>query len=232
MNEERIIKFGKILKLMRIEKFARMYSSKNDIRVALIHHIKAIDIENFNLIIKYLTTDRKAITPELFFQHYISSSLNSFKEKMLLITFDDGLYSSYRTAKTILSRYNIKAIFFVPTEIFELKNKDDMKFFAYKNIYHKTLPLGSFTEDEYVTMNENNILELRDLGHWILPHTHSHCNISDITSEELVNSELIKPKLILEELLKEKINAFAFPEGSERTVNGYAYKYINFVLPV
>lgn len=229
MKEERIIKVSKFLKQIRIGELSKIFLCKNNIRIAVIHHIKTTDTENFNLIIKYLTTVRKIITPELFFQYYISNPISSFKEKMLLITFDDGLYSSYRAAKTILSKYNIKAIFFIPTEIFELKSKDAMRFFAYKNIYHKEFPLESFTEDEFVTMDKNNILELRNLGHWILPHTHSHCNMSDIISEELVNNELIKPKLMLEDLLKEKINAFAFPEGSERAVNGFAYKHIKLI---
>ena len=192
----------------------------------MIHHVKPTDMENFDSIMSYLNNVRKIISPDEFFQYYTSGSGNSIYRRLLLITFDDGLYSNYYAAKTILSKYGIKAIFFIPTKIFELESKEEMRTFAYKNLYLEKYPLESLTEAEYVTMNRDNVLELRRQGHLILPHTHSHCNISDIIIEDLVCSELVKPKLILEELLKEEINAFAFPTGTEKDINVFSYRRI------
>ncbi len=226
MNKKQIIKFGRILKLLRMDIIPKIYEPKNNIRIALTHYVKPADMDNFNSIISYLNNVRRIISPDEFFQYYISGSDNSIYGKLLLMTFDDGLYSSYGAAQTVLCKYGIKAIFFIPTQIFELENKEQMKKFAYKNLYHQERPLESLTEAEYVTMKKEHILQLRKQGHWILPHTHSHCNISDITTEDLVYSELIKPKLILEEFLKERIEGFAFPEGTEKTINAFSYRHI------
>ncbi|MEO0223568.1 MAG: polysaccharide deacetylase family protein [candidate division WOR-3 bacterium] len=53
----------------------------------------------------------------------------------VLLTFDDGLKSQYENALEILEKYNIKAIFFIPTKIIELKSKEEMEFFSIKNIH-------------------------------------------------------------------------------------------------
>ncbi len=66
---------------------------------------------------------------DLFFESY-------FKNDMcVLLTFDDGLKSQYENALEILEKYNIKAIFFIPTKIIELKSKEEMEFFSIKNIH-------------------------------------------------------------------------------------------------
>ena len=41
-----------------------------------------------------------------------------------------------------------------------------------------------------------------------------------------VDKEIVRPKKILEDLLHTKINAFAFPVGTERVVSSYAFPQI------
>jgi peptidoglycan/xylan/chitin deacetylase (PgdA/CDA1 family) len=226
MNEKQMVRFGKIFKALRMEVVSKIYTPKDNIRVSMVHYVKPEDMENFNSIIGYLKSIRKIISPDEFFRCYTSGSDSSIRGRLLLITFDDGLYSNYCAAKTILSKYDIKAIFFIPTKIFELKNKEEMRAFAYKNLYLEKYPLESLTEAEYITMTRDNVMELRRQGHWVLPHTHSHRSISDITSEDSAYAELVKPKLIIEELLKEEINAFAFSMGTERDISAFSYRRI------
>ena len=219
MDERQIIKFGKVFKLFHTDYISKVLAPKNNIRVALTHYVKPGDMENFDSIICYLCNVRRFIIPDDFFRYYTTGIKNCVSEKMLLMTFDDGLYSSYLAAKKVLSKYNIRAIFFIPTKILEFKNKRQMLESAYERLNQK----GHLHEAEYVTMSKENIIELKKDGHWILPHTHSHCNVSDITTEESVYSELVKPKHLLEEFFKEKITSFAFPYGTERDMNAFSF---------
>ena len=43
------------------------------------------------------------------------------------MTFDDGYKSNYSFAMEVLSKYKIKAIFFIPTKIFDLKKVIQIK---------------------------------------------------------------------------------------------------------
>ena len=164
------------------------------------------------------------MTPESFFENY--ENMDVIREDQFLITFDDGLYSSFYATQTILSKYNIKAVFFIPTKMFDLKSEKEMKEFAYKQIYREKIPINEIPKSLYKTMVKDHVIELSKQGHWILPHTFSHCDISGIQNTYQANMELLEPKLMLEDLLGVRIRAFAFPIGNEKVVNWFAYRYI------
>ncbi len=229
MNDKQMIKFGRVFKAMGMEAFPKIIMPEDNIRVSMLHHVKPGDLDNLDSIINYLSKVRRIISPDEFFSYYTDGSDSKISGKSLLLTFDDGLYSSYWAAKTVLAKYGIKAIFFVPTEIFSLRNKENMRKFVYHNVYSGQFQAEPLTEAEYVTMSKENVVSLRRSGHWVLPHTHSHCRISGIVNEEMVSLELLRPKSILEDVLGEEIQAFALPRGTERDINAFSYRQMTTI---
>jgi len=226
-SENKIILAGKVFRIMGLGWLAKSCQPSDNIRVTTTHYVRSTDKDNFREIVRYLTETRRVITPADFFKFYNSSNgTGELKGQSLLMTFDDGFHSSYLAAKDILSSFGIKAIFFIPTQILELKSQQDMLQFAANNINRGNIESGLLTEDEYVTMNKAEILDLHRDGHLILPHTHTHCDILDIRNQGDVERELIQPKKILEYLLGEKIESLAFPDGTERVVSSYSYDQI------
>ena len=80
------------------------------------HHIPINKIKNFERQIIFLLDDGwKFIKP----QDLLSGGYKILNKKILL-TFDDGFYSNKIIADKILKKYNIKAIFFVPSKFVEM----------------------------------------------------------------------------------------------------------------
>lgn len=220
MNQK-IIYFGKIIKLFS---FNFLKKCEPGIRVSYTHEIKDEDLSNFEENIKFLLTDHTFISPEQFFEYLDSDNIPD--GKFILMTFDDGFLSSYTAAKKILNSYNIKAIFFVPTGILDLKSDSEMLHFTKHNVYFDTIDSKELVPEEYRYMNLEKLVDLKNDGHMICPHTHSHIWIKNITNKEMVEKELIEPKRTVEKLMSTKVRAFAFPVGTEKQVSNFAYQNI------
>ena len=220
MNQK-IIYFGKVIKLFS---FNFLKKPKHGIRVTYTHEIKDEDLSNFEENIKFLLKDHTFISPEQFFEYLDNDKIP--EEKVILMTFDDGFLSSYTAAKKILNNYNIKAIFFVPTGILDLKSDSEMLHFTKHNVYFDTIDSKDLVPEEYRYMNLEQLLDLKNDGHMICPHTHSHTWIKNITNKEMVEKELVEPKRTVEKLMSTKVRAFAFPVGTEKQVSNYAYQNI------
>jgi len=224
MKEATINRIGQVLRYMQMPVVRRALSPENYIRVTYTHYVKNSDIENFRAIVQYLLKAYHMITPNEFFQ--FMSDQKGINGKHMLMTFDDGLKSSYEAAKKVLNPLNIKAIFFIPTKILELKSKEDMKNFIKHNVYYDEIAEELITNEEALTMTPDEIKDLHRDGHMILPHTHDHQKLIDIQDDQSVEKQIIQPKRILEELLITKISAFAFPIGTEKAVSSYVFPTI------
>lgn len=223
MRESSLVRIGSVFRALQLHRLRGMLSAGRNVRITCTHHVFAEDLENFENLVKYAAGIRKVITPQDFFDSY---QKKYFPEDSLLFTFDDGLLSSYRAAKEVLSKYNIKAIFFVPTAVLDFKTEDQMRRFSVSRVYFDRRNPEAFRKEEYITMGREYLLDLSKQGHVILPHTHSHCLLKDIRDEAAVQKEIKQPKELLEDLLKRKIDAMAFPVGTERVVSAYAYSRI------
>lgn len=223
MEEDSIRKIGNTLRALQFYRLSGLFAPKDNIRIAYTHHVFTKDLANFERNINFLLSDREAVTPQEFFEFY---RVGAWKGRFILFTFDDGLLSSYYAAKHILGKYKIKAIFFVPTKILELDSKEEMKRFVASQVYFNERDIDTLHQEEYLTMSRDNLIELHKEGHLILPHTHSHCRLNQITDKEGVENQIIRPKRVLEDLLGSKIEAFAFPVGTERAVSSYSYSYV------
>ena len=224
MREDMIQNIGQVLRALQIHRLQKWSEPRFGIRVTFTHHILQQHQDHFAGLVRYLAESRQAVTPGHFFKIFKKEAL--LDRRFFLMTFDDGLMSSYWAAKNILSHYNIKAIFFVPTQILDLKSEGEMKSFAAKNIHFGQRLEESFAPEEYLFMGKKEILDLDKEGHAVFPHTHSHCRIMNIQDVNDVERELVMPKRILENLLQKEMTAFAFPVGTERVVSPFAFPYI------
>lgn len=220
----RLITYGKIFRLCAMHWLARAIQPSANVRVTYTHEVKCENMENFDRIVHYLRQCRTILSPEDFLSAYADRQF--FDAKFLVMTFDDGLLSSYHATREVLDRYGIKAIFFIPTAILDLKTEDEMRHFAAEKILYNSHVQKLLTPDEFQFMTAEHLLELAANGHMICPHTHSHTFLQDIRDKETVQRELVRPKEILKNILHRKINAFAFPLGTEKQVGYYTYDWI------
>jgi peptidoglycan/xylan/chitin deacetylase (PgdA/CDA1 family) len=212
---------GRILRYAGAGAVARAAASSTNIRVTLSHYVRSGDRGQFDQIVSLLLSRRRPITPAQFFDYF--SGAASLEGKLLLISFDDGLLSSFDATQAVLNPLGIKAMFFVPTAILDLQDPVHMRRFYWERVYGKKVPLASLRPEEYVAMRVEHLRELAAQGHAVLPHTHSHMRLSEITTPTLVEDELVRPRRLLEDLLEVPAPAFAFPVGSERVVGPEAY---------
>lgn len=217
----KFILLGKFLKLIKV-----FFSGSHPkgIYVSYSHEIKNNDLANFEDLIKHISKDHKFISPESFFEYLENGILPA--DKSVLMTFDDGFISSYNAAKNILNKYGIKAIFFIPTAILNLKTDKEMIEFTRRNIYFNTINEKELVPEEYLFIKENHLIDLANDGHMICPHTYSHIWIKDIVNDKMAVTELVEPKKLIEKLLKKTVRVFAFPVGTERQAGKFAYEQI------
>jgi peptidoglycan/xylan/chitin deacetylase (PgdA/CDA1 family) len=196
------------------------------VRVVMTHAVFEEDVANFRQVVESLASRRAVVTPARFVGYYTATRSSMLSEPQLLFTFDDGLLSSYEAAQTVLNPLGIKAIFFVPTAILDLRSPQEMREFAAGQLHYGGRAPQSLRPEEYLTMTADHLRTLHSQGHMILPHTHSHTQLRHITTRKLVEQELIHPKSIIEELLDAPAVGFASPSGTARTIHGYPYLQI------
>ena len=226
MREERIIRYGELAHRLGARSLMRAVTPRPNVRVSVTHYVRPGDLDQFQRIIAYIGGLRQFLLPSEFFERYLDSAPRALDQQTHLITFDDGLQSSYEAAQRVLDPLGIKAIFFVPTKILDLETPDEMRRFALDRIYRRADTGDSLTQDHYLTMNADHLRALHAQGHMVLPHTHSHAKLSEICTEADVARELSGPRRVLEQLLQAPADGFAFPVGTERVVTRFAYDNI------
>lgn len=216
-----VLIFDIFLKILHILNFNKKFHS-NGVMVSYTHEVKSEDMKNFENLILRLRQTHNIIDPIDFFNYYEKGA--KIPERSILMTFDDGFLSSYNAAIKILKKYDIKAIFFIPTRIFELKTELEMQSFTNSNIYFDISP--KLNPDEYLFINKSQLLDLISDGHYIATHTHNHVVVKNIMNELDVELELVYPKNFLNNFFSQERAVFAFPVGTEKQVNQYIYSHI------
>jgi peptidoglycan/xylan/chitin deacetylase (PgdA/CDA1 family) len=200
-----------------------------NVRVSLTHYVGPGDFDQFRRIVTHIGSSRRFLLPSEFFAHYSDRPRRPLQDEAHLVTFDDGLLSSYEAAQWVLNPLGIKAIFFVPTKILELETPSEMRRFALDRIYRRAGAGDSLTEDHFLTMTADHLRALQAQGHMVLPHTHSHAKLSELSTEADIERELRRPRAVLEQLLQTSADGFAFPFGTERVVTSFAYEHIRAI---
>jgi peptidoglycan/xylan/chitin deacetylase (PgdA/CDA1 family) len=225
-NQRRMEFAGTAMRLLGGGLASKRLPPAQNIRVTYSHFVLKEELDRFAEIIAYIASRRKLIAPGRFFNYYDDDDAADLPpDGGLLMTFDDGLVSSYEAAQQILNPRGIKAIFFIPTAILELASPVEMRRFAWERIYDRSGDIDALRVEEYVTMGVDHLRELAGQGHMILPHTHSHAKLSGILTAEDVQRELVRPKRILEDLLGSTVRGFTPPVGTERVISSYAYEH-------
>jgi len=120
----------------------------------------------------------------------------SVSEKLLVLTFDDGLKNFYTAAWPILSQYGFSATVFVPTDFIGQES------WWYADYGLKPLPMLDWQEIKELAKNEVDIES----------HGCSHRNLTQLTPSE-VEQEVRESKKVLEQGLGESIDFFCYPAG-------------------
>jgi peptidoglycan/xylan/chitin deacetylase (PgdA/CDA1 family) len=198
--------------------FLRILKKENNsLRILMFHDIN--DLEKFEKILIHLKKEWKFISPDLFFKIYRNNQ--KIKKKLILLTFDDGFKSNIKVAEKILSKHNIKAIFFIPFHFINLKKVSDRRKFIRNNLKIKNL-----TKNLY-NMNLIDLKRLIKLKHKIGAHTYSHKDLKFTKNIKILNYEIIASANKFESILSKKINLFAFNFGRLKNISPTMMKIAN-----
>ena len=226
MNYEHMKTIGTIMRGLQTHRVNAAFSARQCVRVTYTHEVYKEHESHFESLVEFLVKNYQPVTPQRFFR--MMKNEEPVDGRYFLMTLDDGLLSSYHAIKKILSKFNLKAIVFVPTQILELKTVADMKRFTWQQLgFHvgQEAP-ASLREETYLFMGARELVDLKKDGHAVFPHTHSHKRLHEVADEQTAVEELVKPRKILQDLLQEDMNAFAFPVGTERVVSGFSFPYL------
>jgi len=115
------------------------------------------------------------------------------------LTFDDGLCNNWTNACQILSKYNMKGTFFIPT--------------AYiRESRQAPKAPEMFPYQDTAMLSWSDLQEMARAGFEIGTHSHTHVIIAKHDRERAIE-EITRPKKILEEKLGIAIRSFAYPKG-------------------
>ncbi len=143
----------------------------------------------FEKLLKYLTENGYTFVSI----HEIGGEL---KEKSLLLTFDDGYAHLYKYLPQFIENYKIKPLIFIPTKQIGKSNNWD-----YSHIFQNCPHIDS-----------DKIKELSETGVDFGSHSHTHCDLTSLTFNQLT-IELNRSKEIIEEIIGKNINSICYPFG-------------------
>jgi peptidoglycan/xylan/chitin deacetylase (PgdA/CDA1 family) len=228
MDERSFFRAGRLFRAAGLATFARALDRGPGVRAFSLHGVEPDQMENFDALLALLAAAGEFITPDAF-AAWIDRPLDSpLPPNGYLLTFDDGLRSSYDAAQQVLAPRGIKAIFFVPTAILGLADRAAMRRFALENVY-QGWSADAVTPAMYECMSADDLVRLRAAGHLVLPHTYSHCYLPAIGDAERVEAELVRPKQTLETVLGEEVRGFAFPGGADHHAARFPYQAIRSI---
>ncbi len=201
---------------------------KNEVRVLIYHHIEKNKFDIFKKQLFYIKKNWKFITPKQFENHINGKII--LKGKNVLLTFDDGFNSNFQIAIKILSKLNIKCIFFVPSEFVKIQSVKKARAFIKKNILDQNIP------KDFNIVRNMTIKNLRHLirkGHTIGGHSKTHENLGNIKDENKLKDEIINSARDLEKILKIRLKHFAYTYGNYTSMNQkslqFAFKQYDFI---
>lgn len=141
------------------------------------------------------------------------------KENLLLLTVDDGFFSSKLIATKVLEKLNIKGVFFCVTNFLDIKNRNDALNFSVNRI--KLFPEDK--NSKKINLDWNDARFLLKKGHTIGAHTITHQKLSELNDYKKIKEEIVKPQNIMKNKLGVKIKHFAFTFGDITCFNPKSY---------
>lgn len=186
--------------------------SKEGPTVLTFHNILPRDYLWFDNFIEFLQKSYEFIDPLNF-----ETEASNFDKTKILLTFDDGFLSNKYLAEEILSKHDIKAIFFVTEDFIELEGSEISRF-VHKNFYPDSEKFD-FERNLLEPMNWADVKWLSEEGHMIGAHTKTHPKLSLLNDEAALIEEIIESANRIQETVDTQVNCFAFPFGTLESVN-------------
>lgn len=212
LNHNSIKNFEKII-LFFLD-FLSLFKKKDILRILVYHHIEKNYFNRFENQLKILRENWKFITPRQFEDHMNKKKI--LKGRNLLITFDDGFKSNFFVEKKILNKFDIKAIFFIPSDFINLKSHKKTQKFINENILDHVRPKNF---EKLKSMSVNDLKVLIKKGHTIGCHTKTHANLANIDNFFDLKNEILHSAKNLEKLLKINIDHFAYTYGNYESIS-------------
>ena len=187
----------------------------SNVRVLDYHDILFDEFSDFEKQLRWLKRSWNFITPEEF-QEYKKGNL-SLTGNHILLTFDDGFYSNFLIAKSVLNELDIKALFFIVSDFVMISDIEESQEFIKKN-----LQIDFDHSDSakiYKNMSGDNAAELIKLGHTIGAHTKTHAKLTRLKTLDDLTEEIVKSANLMEWKLNIKIHNFAFTFGDRSSIN-------------
>ena len=176
--------------------FGNSLSNRLQFRILNIHDILEKDFDHLEKTLLTLKKNWEFIDPSTL--HMMNKKIN---KNCILLTFDDGYKSQKIFADKILNNH-----------------KDDAKKFVLKNI-DKNIYKNQLRYDEVDNMNFEDLLKLKSDNHLIGSHTVNHKKLTNINNLEELKFEIYDSKKKLENILKCKIDNFAYTYGDINSIN-------------
>jgi len=202
-----------VQKFERISRYGlSLIPSKNNIVAVTLHSIAYNEWQWFEDVVQMIDEKYGFIHPD-----EINAAFDDKSSKIqVLLTFDDGFLSNRLIAEKILSKYNIKACFFVTEAFVGLRGQDALNF-AQANFYPKRDMITS-KHTQCDAMDWDDILWLKEQGHIIGAHTQYHPVLSSLSRREK-REEIVISSDLMEEKLACQVRCFAYPFGSLSAVD-------------
>lgn len=122
-------------------------------------------------------------------------NIDSFPDKTVILTFDDGYLDNYKSAYLPLLEREMTATWFIVS-----------------NLIGKQADWLKSTSAETAMLDKNQLIEIAQSGMEIGSHTLSHANLTKISFDSQKN-EILDSKKQLEDLLSLSVKSFAYPYG-------------------
>lgn len=179
----------------------RMQKKGPLVRVLCFHDVA--EEEWFEAVMKMLSGRYNLITPYQFWQEDFAEDKTN-----ILLTFDDGYQSWVDVVLPILGKYHAKGIFFINSGLLDAK---DEGFESANKFVRDRLRLHR----PRLVLTWEGAKELRDAGHTIGGHTHTHANLAKLDAAK-AREEVLENKKRLEDELHVELIDFAYPFGRSR----------------
>lgn len=193
--------------------------------VLTMHHIESS--EEFEKLIKFLAKYFEFIDPYTF-TLYIECKYD-FIGCRILLTYDDAFLSSYLKTRKTMSKYNIKALYFIPVGFIGLSMRRQQIGYMVEKL---KMPVTKITKSMR-PMSWSDIILLVKEGHTIGSHSITHGQLNLILDNKALEYELESSKDIIEKRIGRIVTDFAFPFGHINSLNmdliAIAKKYYNYL---